>query len=496
MNKPKKAYVRIFAALLLVCIAAQFATSCADTSTGKAASETSASVTGDGSESTDRLYPDVPVDDFDGYIFRALYWYVSGWDWRRSKDIVAEEGSGDVIQDAVYKRNLTISEKYNIKFELDEVDEGSLNNRLRQNIMAGDDVYTIVCQKQTSVADLITHGDLLNIFSIPYVDLDKPWWDKNSINDYSIAGRLYLVASDITINDKDGTAAMAFNKQAAIDHNLPNLYDMVRAGTWTVENFYNTYKDVASDLNGDGKMDENDFWGVIGGRDVLTSFFSGAGARIVDKDDNDTPYISVMSDRNAAILERLYYLTTETNVFYHHHITGIGDAEFQDLFENGHGLYHWIRFDSISDMRASETDFGVLPIPKWEETQDRYYSIVSIYISSLTSVPISTQDVERTGILLEALAAESKYTLIPAYYEVALKTKYARDDESAEMLDIIINNRIYDLGEMLNPGGLRDFVLNLSMQKTFTFTSNYKKLEKASVKALDKLLDMIDDLPQ
>ena len=102
---------------------------------------------------------------------------VPGWDWRKSKDIVAEEGSGDTIEDAVYRRNLTISEIYNVKFELDEVDAGALNNKLRQNIVAGDDVYTIVCQKQTDVADLITHGDLLNFFSIPYIDLEKPWWD-------------------------------------------------------------------------------------------------------------------------------------------------------------------------------------------------------------------------------------------------------------------------------------------------------------------------------
>jgi hypothetical protein len=147
-------------------------------------------------------------------------------------------------------------------------------------------------------------------------------------------------------------------------------------------------------------------------------------------------------------------------------------------------------------MRASETDFGVLPIPKWEESQSRYYSVVSIYTSSLMSVPIVTQDLERTGILLEALAAESKYTLMPAYYEVALKTKYARDDESAEMLDIIINNRIYDLGEMLNPGGLRDFVLDLSMKKTFTFTSTYAKVERSAKKALDKLVDSIEKLPE
>lgn len=498
MANTGKTIARLVAALLLAAVTSQFAVSCADNTVNTGTADTTAvtaNVSDGGDTATERIYPDVPVRDFDGYTFRALYWMVGGWDWRRSKDIYAEEGNGDTIGEAVYKRNLAISEKYNVTFALDEVDAGSLNAKLHKNVVAGDDVYTIVCQKQNDMPDLITSGDLLNIYNIPYIDLEKPWWDQNSIKDYSIVGKLYYVSSDITINDKDGTAAMAFAKQAAIDYNLPDLYAMAREGTWTVENFYNTYKGVARDLNGDSKMDEEDYWGVLGGRDVLTTFFSGSGAKIISKDENDVPYISVMNDRNAAVLERLFEITTESDVFYNHHVMGTDDAQFQDLFEEGHGLYHWIRLDSISDMRASETDFGVLPIPKWDEAQDRYYSIVSVYTSSLMSVPSITQDLERTGILLEALAAESKYTLMPAYYDVALKTKYSRDDESSEMLDIIIGNRIFDLGELLNPGGMRELILNISMQKTFKFTSNYAKMEKSAVKAIDKLLTALDKLP-
>jgi hypothetical protein len=493
----RKLILRLLAVLILVAVTCQFAVSCADNEASNTPSNTDAVASNDESSDgeTERLYPDVPIRDFEGYVFRALYWTVGGWDWRRSKDIYAEEGTGDTIGDAVYKRNLTISENYNVKFELEEIDAGQLNNRLRQNTQAGDDVYTIVCQVQTSMADLIMSGALYNMFNIPYIDLSKPWWDQNSVKDYSFANKLYIVSSDITINDKDGTAAMAFAKQAAIDNNVPNLYEMVLNGTWTVENFYNSYKGVARDLNGDSKMDEEDFWGVLGGRDLLTTFFSGSGAKILSKDENDMPYLSVMSDRNMAVLERLFDLCAESDTFYNHHTMGTDDAQFQDLFEEGHGLYHWIRLDSVSDMRASETDFGILPIPKWDEAQERHYSVVSVYTSSLMSVPSITQDFERTGILLEALAAESKYTLMPAYYDVALKTKFTRDEESSAMLDIIINNRIFDLGDLLNPGGMREQILQINMVKTFKFASTYTKAEKAAVKALDKLIDQIEKLP-
>ena len=59
----------------------------------------------------------------------------------------------------------------------------------------------------------------------------------------------------------------------------------------------------------------------------------------------------------------------------------------------------------------------------------------------ILAVPITATNLERTGIITEALSAESYKRVIPAYYETALKTKYARDDESVQMLDMIANSR-------------------------------------------------------
>jgi hypothetical protein len=477
-------------AAALICLSAF---SCADTGNDGdgPATDTGAQTTGDGS----RLYADVPTVDYNGYTFDALYWYNSGWDWRRSKDIYAEEGNADTIGEAVYKRNLAISERYNIKFQLTEENIGTLGSKLHNLVAAGDDVYTIVCQVQGLILSSITGGDLYDITALPHVDLSKPWWDANSVRDYSIGGRLYLVATDILINDKDGTAAIAFNKQEAKNSNLPDLYEMARNGTWTIDAMENTYKNVARDVNGDQKMNEEDFYGFLGGRDVALTFFQGGGARLISKDANDIPYLSFSSDRNFSLAQRLYDLITKTDIFYDHHAMGTNDAEYQKLFENGHGLYFWMRMDAVSSMRASETDFGILPIPKYTEDQDGYSCIVSVHTSSLLSVPATVKDTERTGILLEALAAESKYTLQPAYYDVALKTKFARDDESSEMLDMIFANRVYELGDLINPAGIRDLVLTVAGSKSGSIASLYAKMEKPANNELKKAVDQILNLP-
>jgi len=136
-----------------------------------------------------------------------------------------------------------------------------------------------------------------------------------------------------------------------------------------------------------------------------------------------------------------------------------------------------------------------LPIPKYTEDQDSYHCVVSVHTCSLMGVPVVTSNPERTGILLEALAAESKYTLMYAYYDVALKSKYSRDDESSEMLDIIFANRVFDLGELLNPGGLRDLILFMSDKKSYDIASAYAKLEKTAIKQLDKTVSQVEKLP-
>lgn len=468
------------------------AASCASDTGGDTPAVTTDSVaTGDDS----RLTADVPVVDYDGYVFNALYWYNSGWDWRRSKDIYAEEGIGDTIGEAVYRRNMNMTERYNIKFQLTEESFDTLGNKLHSVVAAGDDVFTIVSQVQGNILSSITGGDLYDITELPYIDLSKPWWDANSVRDYSIGGRLYLVATDILINDKDGTAAIAFNKQEAQNNGLPDLYEMARSGAWAIDAMEATYKNVARDENGDGKMNEEDFYGFLGGRDVALTFFQGGGARLISKDEDDIPYLSFSSDRNFALAQRIYDLITKTDIFYDHHAMGTNDAEYQKLFENGRGLYFWMRMDAVSSMRASETDFGILPIPKYTEDQNGYSCIVSVHTSSLLSVPATVSNPERTGILLEALAAESKYTLQEAYYDVALKTKFARDDESSEMLDLIFDNRVFELGDLINPGGIRDLVLTAAANRSGSIASLYAKMEKPASRELQRVIDTILDLP-
>ena len=84
---------------------------------------------------------------------------------------------------------------------------------------------------------------------------------------------------------------------------------------------------------------------------------------------------------------------------------------------------------NLSQFRASEVIFGIVPGPKFDETQDRYYTSYSTYNLGVMAVPATAGDPARTGTVLEAMAAASVDTLSPAYYDICLNGKYIRDDE-------------------------------------------------------------------
>ena len=153
-------------------------------------------------------------------------------------------------------------------------------------------------------------------------------------------------------------------------------------------------------------------------------------------------------------------------------------------FEDDLGLFYVTFLGTIPTLRAMETDFGILPFPKYDETQEKYYS--RVIDGFIRCVPNFTADLERTSIIMEALAVESKNITIPAYFEIALRTKHTRDDESQDMLDIIHANRTMDLGDTFYMVPVRVIYTNELTAKKNNFASAVEKNTNAVKKVLDK----------
>ncbi len=444
-------------------------------------------------EAEERLKPNIPATgDYGGDEIYFLVWELPDWSStvRQYRDIYAEGLTGEAINDAVYNRNSLIESNYNVKIAQERMHISDIDPAISKAVTSGDTTYDVVYPRLYEAAGMYQKHYFQNLMEVPHLDFDMPWWDSNCVNSLSTNGILPAVATSINVNDKDATAAVAFSKPGAEDNGLEDLYTAVREGRWTFDLVASLSEQCNRDLNGDGTVTYDDYYGFLGKNDVMTSFWHGGGGLLCTKDEQDQFTFSFGTEYDIDVAVKIVNMMQQPWFFNQHKHSEIDDTKFTELFETGHGLFFWMRLDEVTNMRNGDTDFGILPIPKYNETQDKYYSFVSQHTTGLLSIPltIAGDALDELGIILEALAAESQYTLIPEYIESSLKTKYARDEQSADMLDIIINNRVFDPMEIYNFGGFAGTFMNYGPNNTTDIASNVQKQSKVVSKSIDKFL--------
>ena len=442
------------------------------------------------------ILPDIPIEmDYGGRDFTFLTRTVTSnravWiDWDH-RDIYAEGQNGDRINDSVYSRNKKIENDYNINIK--EVTTDNWLADIRRAINADIPDYDVVMPRLWDCVTLAQDGLFYDLYDVPHIDLAKPWWSQIAVRELSIANRLYFVQGDLLILDNDSVSAMIFNKKIREENELENPYALVKEGKWTLDKLFSMSKGIAKDLNGDGTMYiRDDLFGCITQLDTNLAFFYGAGCRIIEKDSDDLPVDVFENSKSYEVLEKIYYFMTDSDnvVILHKYLGefGIYDEQKKMILEN-RALFSWIRLRVVEELRGMEADFGIIPQPKYDESQPDYISPINVHTSTVICVPNSAPDFECAGIILEALSAESKYSLQPAYYDINLYGKFIRDDESREMLEIILGNTMYDISEIYNFGGFTDTIARFPVDDKSSYVSAYEQRIKIIQQGIDKMVE-------
>ncbi|MCL2773997.1 MAG: extracellular solute-binding protein, partial [Oscillospiraceae bacterium] len=259
-------------------------------------------------------------------------------------DFTCEEQNGDPINDAVYKRNMEIEDMFNIKIVPVPVDQGAHVTNVRKAVKAGDNAYDVAFNDPFDNATLSQEGDLYDLFNVPNLDLTQPWWDQNSVSDLSIGHKLYEVTGDIGTMYKKSVGILLFNKQMIQDYALGNPYQLVQDKKWTMDAFLTMCKAVSQDLNGDGKWDENDRYGLLGYCDMIAISLIGGGVKFATKNADDIPEITFYSDKTVNIFNKITNILYDKSLFWSWSATGKTNEVSQAMFENGQGLFCWNEF--------------------------------------------------------------------------------------------------------------------------------------------------------
>lgn len=218
---------------------------------------------------------------------------------------------------------------------------------------------------------------------------------------------------------------------------------MVRNGQWTLEQMVVMGELVAGDRDGDDKISsDQDMWGIVGAKDPLYYLFNSCGQKFGTMNSEgrleftfgDAKSVTVMQDIFNKVLYNEMYLNRAIN-------------KLQGVFTSDHALFELNYLKNVHGLREMESPYGILPLPKYDELQEDYSSLVWVHHDCVLGIPAITADPEMSAIITEALSYESYYTVYPAFYDVVLMNRSTRDDESKEMLEMVFNTRSYDPGQ-------------------------------------------------
>ncbi|MCI6634853.1 MAG: extracellular solute-binding protein [Clostridiales bacterium] len=429
------------------------------------------------------------------YNGETVVYYVRG-DENCIAEFQIEEMTGEVVNDALYQRNIDVSERLNVKLETAVGNGwqayGATIGAIRASIQASDGAYDVIAGWSAQIPSLSLEGLFLDAQTIPYLDLEMPWWNQSCRTELKIGNRLFFVTGDLTQTIIESMYVYTFNQKVADDLGIEDPYTVVNEGRWTLDYVRKQTADLGTDRNGDGKMDKYDSWGLatyqVNGMD---NYMQGARVSMMGRDAEDVPVLDVDMDRMTSLVEKVYALCFENPGCYVEE-GGNYDITYA-VFKADRALYTTMMMSQVrTELADMESDFGILPYPKLDETQSAYGTRVQDGLT-IFAVPIDCQKVEITGAVMEAMAAENYRKVTPAVYDVAMKTKYSRDPASAAMIDLIQQSVLINFESIYNESigspwfVMRDLMGKKSRDFTSYWASHVNKIERELGKAVEQI---------
>ncbi|MHB1152172.1 MAG: hypothetical protein ACYCWE_15695 [Eubacteriales bacterium] len=393
--------------------------------------------------------------------------------------------TGDIVNDALFNRDLSVGQKYNITvgYTLAAYDGGDIVNMAKKSITAGDDAYDFIIGDIANVCAGLAAGFATDMGNVPNLDFEQPWWNSYINSSTKIAGHNFYAVGDISPRNMSSAYVMMFSLDLFDDYSYTYPYQTVRDGKWTLDEMTKIIKGTAQDIDGDGKMTLTDSFGMISDGSAGWCMYIGCGGTFVELDEDSLLKITCNTERSEAVVSKL------GNFFAAEDVDKLADSLYgpAERFMKEQGLFLPQTAVNLSMFTDCEMDFGILPMPKLDEAQENYRTFANFWCLAGVVIPKTSGDLERTGTLIEALTALSRFTSTEAAYEITLLVKQTRDEESIEMLKLATDNLVLELGALYNWGGITQ-TMETCIRKNTSFLTKFASAEKQVTAGIEKLI--------
>ena len=440
--------------------------------TGSTDSSDTAEETEVQTEAETDIYASLTPKNYDGYTFAFS---IEGQAYGTT-EMDFEEMTGDIIVDTIFTRNRAIEDILNIVITQEY---GAAEGRLKDMHMAGDDIYDVVWLAINQM-DTMKREYLFDFYEIEDINWDDPWWEEATRKDYETGTKLFFAQSPMNLHFYESLIPILFNKEIANQYQIENLYTAVSEGRWTLDMMAEVSTSVITDKDGDSIIDASkDIVGYAASTNLVPFMTVAAGARYSEKGENGVPVFLGLTERLQSSVEKIAKTFSVSD-----NVVAYGD--YIRLFSENHAMFFLDCLGRVKDLRETEFDFGILPLPKYDESQEEYISSFVGYADCMV-IPSANREAAEIGTILTYFSAYSYRDLIPAFYEKSVTGKQFRDQESVEMLEIMLSNIRMEPALLFEWCGMLGLIEKAAQSNGEGLAAKFQAMEKAMATTIDRM---------
>ena len=436
----------------------------------------------------------LPKEDFGGYEFRVI---AQSYDQRPNLPLYEEE-NGEVLNDAIHARNHAVEERLNITFVNHPYENrDDVRNLVKSTVMADEDAYDLIITSiNFGINTLQSDGCLYDLALLSQVQLDQPWWCTSIYDDHQMDGHIYFTSGPLSPFFYYMPAAIAYNKTMTDNYKITGLEQLVLDGKWTFDKLKEFTAGKAADLNGDSVLNENDSFAFVGSH-ADAYMLAGFGERMITRADDGGFTFNMDSESFVVKLQALSAYLNDADTAYCANDTTV----FLGLFQKDQGMFMPTAmnniitgYSSIPSCREMKSDYGILPLPKYDEAQENYQTPGQPAGPSGIAVPATCRDADRTALVMETMAYISGTVIREAVYESIVKGKAARLEGTDAMLDIVYETLYFDLNEIFDFGKTKTARNDALLDGGANYASAIASLKTAANEGIDDYVAMLSSI--
>ncbi|MCL2488419.1 MAG: hypothetical protein FWE80_07025 [Oscillospiraceae bacterium] len=389
-----------------------------------------------------------------------------------------------------------VEQKWNCKIDFRHITEFKVVEEATPEILAGDKFCDILCTTQWRFGHLIG-ADLMMDLNELSTDWDNIWWNQNIRKIATLNGKTYAANGSFNF-DAVYTWLVQFNVEIWDELQLPDPYQLVEDGKWTMDLLMDYSKRAMRDEDGNGIVDTpDDRWGMVAwDGDFARALYMSSGNHYFAEHDG-VLRMDMANQRSYDFVGKMQKYYKEDKSVAPNFFRGepnIADRQNQ-MFLDGKSLFY-SSYLGRHMMREMEADWGVLPMPKYDEDQEKYMSTVD-WNGSVMGVTKTQTEPDKLGRLLDAIgfyAMDLEKIYWPDYEET-----YWRHDEDARIVaEYVCHSGQYDMALLManangdifgRPMGI---VFDAMFGNTKDFSSEVERYKEAIDYALDKYFEDLE----